>query len=144
MPKGFIFDPLRKKDVALTPEEEVRQWFIGVLHEQMEVPMEVMMSEVGMKFGEVQDGLHGGIRKVFRADILVYGRSGEPLMVVECKRPEVRLDGEVLGQALKYGSLLGVKYLAVTNGDSSYIASRSGDGSLRFSTDVPKYSDMTK
>lgn len=27
----LIWDPLRKKQVALTPEERVRQWFIGVL-----------------------------------------------------------------------------------------------------------------
>mgnify|MGYP004650507059 FL=1 len=24
-----VWDPLRKKAVALTPEEKVRQWFIG-------------------------------------------------------------------------------------------------------------------
>ena len=28
-----VWDPLRKKEVALTPEEKVRQWFIGVLRE---------------------------------------------------------------------------------------------------------------
>ena len=33
-----IWDPLRKKSVRLTPEEEVRQWFISVLHDSRETP----------------------------------------------------------------------------------------------------------
>ncbi len=37
--------------VALTPEEKVRQWFIGVLRDQVKVPSYMMMSEVAMKFG---------------------------------------------------------------------------------------------
>ena len=46
------WDPLRKKMVALTPEEKVRQWFIGVLRDQVQVPSYMMMSEVAMKFGQ--------------------------------------------------------------------------------------------
>jgi hypothetical protein len=63
-----IWDPLRKKMVALTPEERVRQWFIGVLKESMKVPEYMMMSEVSLKLGY----------KPFRADILVYGRDTAP------------------------------------------------------------------
>ena len=62
--KTHVWDPLRKKEVALTPEERVRQWCIGVLKEQMKVPEHMMMSEAGFKLGEKQ----------FRADILVYDR----------------------------------------------------------------------
>ena len=94
-----IWDPLRKKMVALTPEEQVRQWFIGVLRDHLKVPAHMMMSEVSFKLGD----------KPFRSDILVYGRDTAPLMVVECKRPETKLDREVLEQALKYNLVLGVK-----------------------------------
>ena len=66
-----IWDPLRKKEVALTPEEQVRQWCIRVLADKMQVPMHLMMSEVGFRLGEKQ----------LRADILVYDRSARPLMV---------------------------------------------------------------
>jgi hypothetical protein len=59
-----VFDPLRRKEVALTPEEQVRQWCIGVLSGDLGVPLHMMMSEVGMKLGGKQ----------FRADILVYDR----------------------------------------------------------------------
>ena len=105
-----IWDPLRKKMVALTPEERVRQWFIGVLKESMKVPEYMMMSEVSLKLGD----------KPFRADILVYGRDTAPLMVVECKRPETALDREVLEQALKYNLVLGVRYIAITNGERTF------------------------
>ena len=50
MEQQKVWDPLRKKAVALTPEEKVRQWFIGVLKERMKVPEYMMMSEVAMKF----------------------------------------------------------------------------------------------
>lgn len=115
--EGLVWDPLRKKQVALTPEERVRQWFIGVLQEQMKVPAHMMMSEVSMRFG----------RKPFRADILVYGRDMAPLLVVECKRPEVEMSREVLEQALKYNLVLEVKYIVITNGSKTFGFVRSGD-----------------
>ncbi len=117
-----IWDPLRKKMVALTPEERVRQWFIGVLKESMKVPEYMMMSEVSLKLGD----------KPFRADILVYGRDTAPLMVVECKRTETALDREVLEQALKYNLVLGVRYIAITNGERTFGFRSTGDPQVPF------------
>lgn len=105
-----VWDPLRKKLVALTPEEKVRQWFIGVLRDSAQVPVHMMMSEVALKFGD----------KPYRADILVYGRDTAPLMVVECKREDIQLDREVLEQALRYNLALGVKYIVITNGQKTF------------------------
>ena len=105
-----VWDPLRKKLVALTPEEKVRQWFIGVLRDYAQVPVPMMMSEASLKFGD----------KPFRADILVYGRDTAPLMVVECKREDIQLDREVLEQALRYNLALGVKYIIITNGRKTF------------------------
>lgn len=117
-----IWDPLRKKMVALTPEERVRQWFIGVLKESLKVPEYMMMSEVSLKLGD----------KPFRADILVYGRDTAPLMVVECKRPETAMDREVLEQALKYNLVLGVRYIAITNGERTFGFRSTGDPQVPF------------
>ena len=128
-----IWDPLRKKEVALTPEERVRQWCIGVLSQRMEVPMHMMMSEVGFNFGG----------KKFRADILVYDRKARPLMVVECKRPEVDLTQDVLDQAIRYNMVLNVKYIIITNGTKTYICRRNdGASTYEFLNAVPKYSEM--
>ena len=126
-----IWDPLRKKEVSLTPEERVRQWCIGVLNTSMEVPLHMMMSEAGFKLGGKQ----------FRADILVYDRSAQPLAVVECKRPEVELTQEVLDQAIRYNMVLNLKYMIITNGTKTYICKKEGSGYV-FVNSAPKYSEM--
>ena len=115
---AYIWDPLRRKSVRNTPEEAVRQWFISVLHEGMKVPEHMMGSEVALKHGT----------KEYRADIVVYNRQGQPLMVVECKRPEVELSQEVVDQALRYNNELNVKYIGITNGAKTFLFAREDEG----------------
>jgi len=131
MGQQTVWDPLRKKEVALTPEEQVRQWFISVLQNDMKVPLHMMMSEVGMKLGGKQ----------FRADILVYDKQQKPLAVVECKRPEVALDAAVLDQALRYNMVLDVRYIIITNGKSTFMAKRTAEGAA-FMDHIPTYIEM--
>ena len=115
-----IWDPLRRKTVALTPEERVRQWLIGVLHDGAGVPLHQMMSEVELRFGASE--------KVWRADVLIYGRGGAPLAVAECKRPEVALTPAVLEQALRYNCVLDVRCILITNGAETRIFVRHSAG----------------
>lgn len=129
--RAVIWDPLRKKEVARTPEEVVRQWFIGVLNSSLQVPMHMMMSEAGLKLGEKQ----------FRADILVYDRKALPLVIVECKRPEVELTQEVLDQAIRYNMVLNVKYIIITNGTKTYMCGRQGER-YAFLSKFPTYNEM--
>lgn len=126
-----VWDLLRKKEVALTPEEEVRQWFIGVLAGEMQVPVHMMMSEVGFRLAGKQ----------MRADIVIYDRKAQPMAVVECKRPEVELTQEVLDQAIRYNMVLNVKYIIITNGRKTYICGRK-EGSYAFLNTAPTYSEM--
>ena len=133
--KQTIWDPLRKRNVALTPEERVRQWCIGVLSNDLGVPVHMMMSEVGFKFGDKQ----------YRSDILVYDRQAKPLAVVECKRPEVEIDREVLDQAIRYNMVLNVRYMIITNGRQTYACRRGEvDGKVQYSfvEKVPSYNEM--
>ena len=130
-----VFDPLRRKEVALTPEEEVRQWCIKVLSETLGVPLHMMMSEAGFKLGGKQ----------FRADILVYDRQAHPLAVVECKRPEVEMSREVLDQAIRYNMVLNVRFMIITNGRQTFACRRvEDDGNVRyvFIEKVPSYEEM--
>ncbi len=133
--KAKVWDPLRKKEVVLTPEEEVRSWFIGVLANEMKVPLHMMMSEVGMKLGDKQ----------FRADIVIYDRKLEPLAVVECKRPELQITEDVLNQAIRYNMVLDVKYIMITNGVKTYICRKKGElasEGYEFVDRVPTYEEM--
>lgn len=126
-----IWDPLRKKEVVLTPEERVRQWFIGVLESSLEVPLHMMMSEAGLKLGDKQ----------YRADIVVYDRTVKPLVIVECKRPEVELTAEVLDQAIRYNMVLDVKFIIITNGRQTFMLQKTQSGYSPMER-VPKYSEM--
>jgi type I site-specific restriction endonuclease len=97
----------------------------------MQVPLHMMMSEAGFRLGQKQ----------FRADILVYDRSAQPLMVVECKRPEVELTQEVLDQAIRYNMALDVRYMMITNGTRTFICVKKENGYM-FMDKVPIYNEM--
>ena len=124
-----VWDPLRKKEVALTPEEEVRQWFIRVLEHEMGVPEHMMRSEVSFTFGNS--------RKKYRADILVFGKDTSPVAVVECKRPETVLDSDVLDQALRYNMVMGAPWIMITNGRQTFMAHNGV-----FTDSIPSYNDL--
>ena len=111
MAEEHVWDPLRRKEVALTPEERVRQWFISVLRDERGVPAYEMMSEATLSYGG----------KAWRADIVVYRRNMSPAMVVECKRPDVELTREVLEQALRYNLVLDVNWIVITNGKKTLV-----------------------
>ena len=124
-----MWDPLRKKEVALTPEEEVRQWFIGVLQKEMGVPQHMMRSEVAFTSGVS--------RKRYRADILIFGKDTSPVAVVECKNPGITMDRDVLDQALRYNMEIGAPWIMITNGKQTFIA-RNGV----FTDRIPSYDDL--
>lgn len=128
---NLIWDPLRRKEVTATPEEQVRQWFILQLQEVFKVPLHMMKSEVGFKFGNKQ----------YRADILVYDKELRPLAVVECKRPSVPLDAAVVEQSMRYNSVLGVNYIILTNGNLTYLY-KLKDGIFVPCDFVPDYNEM--
>lgn len=101
-----IFDPARRKYVALTPEEWVRQHMIQYLVTEKKVPLSLLVVEAGLKLFKTRK----------RTDLVVYGRLGKPLMIVECKAPDVKISEEVFDQIVRYNFSLRVPYLTVTNG----------------------------
>ena len=126
-----VFDPLRRRFVALTPEEEVRQKTLYLLVEHLGVPAGLLAVEYSVKVN--------GLDK--RADAVVFGNEGRPLMIVECKAPSVTLTDAVLEQALRYHSVLQPQYLLLTNGMVSYCYKAEG-ASLRPLDHLPDYKEM--
>ena len=108
--KKFIFDSIRKKYVALKPEEWVRQNFIDYMVRTMNYPAGL----IGVEKCVVVNGLRQ------RADILLYNRRGKPVMIIECKAPHIEIGQETIEQAARYNLSLGVKYLSITNGVANY------------------------
>ena len=101
-----VLDPVRRRWVALTPEEGVRQQTIQMLHVQYGYPYELMQVEGAIT-------LNGMTR---RCDIVVYDQDVKPFIIVECKKETVPLAQKVLDQACRYNLVLQVPYLCLTNG----------------------------
>ena len=130
--KAQVYDPVRRKYVALTPEEHVRQFVIRFLHTECGVPLGHISVENPMQLYE----------RNFRTDLQVRDRQGEAVMVIECKRPEVKIDSRVLDQAIRYNMVLEVKYIIITNGVSTYICRRGEGCGYEFVSHVPTYEEM--
>lgn len=104
--KYFIFDELRKKHLALTPEEWVRQHFIMYLIKDRFFPKSLIQIEAGLKLNTLQK----------RTDIVVFNKKGERIMVVECKAPHVAINQTVFDQAAQYNSIHKTPWIVVSNG----------------------------
>lgn len=129
--RTYVFDPLRRRQVVLTPEEEVRQKVLYLLVEHLKVPAGLVAVEYSLKVN--------GLDK--RADAVVFGQNGLPLMIVECKAPSVPLTEVVLDQAVRYHSALNPNYLLLTNGTSTYCFKAEGQ-KLRSMDHLPDYAEM--
>ena len=106
--KVFILDVLRKKYLLLTPEEWVRQHFVHYLINELHYPKALMKIEGGLKFNALSK----------RTDIVIFSRSGEPWMLVECKAPDQKLRQATIEQAATYNHTLRARYIVITNGMS--------------------------
>lgn len=114
-----LYDPLRRKWVARTPEEEVRQAVIAWLRDERHIPFVRMASEYGFMYN----------RRHFRADVVVFDRQLRPFLLAECKAPGVRLDAAVVEQVLRYTRVLTVTFILITDGTVSRLLRRRADGS---------------
>lgn len=102
-----VFDPIRKKELVLTPEEWVRQHFLLFLIRYLGYPKSLI---------KMESGLSVGLRMAKRSDILVVNSEGKPLLVVECKATDVKITDEVLNQAIQYNKTYQAKNIVLTNG----------------------------
>lgn len=108
--KHQIFDQVRKRYVALTPEEWVRQHFVAYLLSEKGYPQELIANEITIKLN--------GTSK--RCDTVVYDTYLSPLVIVEYKAPSVPITQTVFDQIVRYNMVLKVPYLIVSNGLSHY------------------------
>jgi hypothetical protein len=76
-----------------------------------------------------------------RCDIVVYSRSGMPVLLVECKSPDILLNQRVFDQIARYNLVLGVRFLVVTNGlDHFCIEADPASRKYSFLKEVPYFS----
>lgn len=106
-----VWDELRGIWLILTPEERVRRYLIAYLISVCGAPAHRIVQEYPVPLnGQPQ-----------RADVVVVDGSGRPFLLAECKSPEVKLEQravaqQVVAQAVRYNSVLGARYMVITNG----------------------------
>lgn len=128
--KNAIWDVIRRKYVALTPEEWVRQHFVHFLIGHKGYPASLLANEVALT-------LNGTSR---RCDTVLYDRTLSPRMIVEYKAPHIPITQKVFDQIYRYNLVLQVDYLIVSNGLSHYCCRMDYDHqSYEFLRDVPEY-----
>ncbi len=131
--KLYLFDPIRKKNIIITPEEWVRQHFIQYLINQKKYPKTLIKLEGGHKLN--------GMAK--RTDIVVFNTAGEKILLVECKAPSVNIDQKVFDQIAHYNLIQKVPLLAVTNGiQHVYCNIDFEKRDYKFIEDLPNYVNM--
>lgn len=128
-----ILDVLRRKYVALTPEEWVRQHFIHYLIEHKHYPATLLANEVKLKVGD----------KVLRADSVLYSTTLQPRMIIEYKAPHISITQKTFDQISTYNLLLHADYLVVSNGIRHYICRMDYEQQKYvFLEDIPEYEKL--
>lgn len=124
-----IFDVIRRKYVAMTPEEEVRQRTIAILNKEFSYPLTRFSVEAEIKVGKVRK----------RYDIIVRDKEQKPFMLIECKAPSVSITEETLAQATRYNISLHAKYILLTNGETTLLFKKEDNNYIQIKT-IPKLS----
>ncbi len=131
--KPEVFDFLRRKYVALTPEEWVRQHFTHWLVEHKGYPKELLGNEIELHCGE----------KKLRCDSILYHKTTLPQMIIEYKAPTVPLTQRVFDQISVYNLLLRVDYLMVSNGLQHFCCRMDYEKrSYQFLQEIPNYAEL--
>lgn len=127
---NYVFDIIRKKYVLVTPEEWVRQHLLWYLIHEKKYPASLISVEKGLEIN--------GLKKRF--DLLAYNHLGKPLLLAECKSPDIKLTQQVFDQIANYNMKFKVKQLLVTNGLQHVICVFEEDfSSYSFVSEIPSF-----
>ncbi|MCI6154170.1 MAG: type I restriction enzyme HsdR N-terminal domain-containing protein [Bacteroidales bacterium] len=133
--KKVIFDDIRNKNVALTPEEWVRQHFVHYLRECLGYPRACFSVETKIV----------GKHTAQRTDTIVYGVGGIPWIVVEYKAAHLDLTSEMWQQVCRYNLTYKAAHLVLTNGRQQIVCRIDyGTGAYQFLDEVPSYASLRR
>jgi hypothetical protein len=131
--KSEIFDEIRRKFVRLTPEEWVRQHFLHYMIIHLGFPASLIVVEASLIYNKMKK----------RFDVVAYNNTGKPMLIVECKAPEVKITQSVFDQVAMYNMTMKVGYLLVTNGLTHYACQIDHDKrSFAFLPELPKFEEL--
>jgi hypothetical protein len=127
--KHEVWDTLRKKYIALTPEEWVRQQFIQKITQEFKYPAALIAVERGIRYN--------GLSK--RIDLMVFDREGKPFLLAEFKSPEVALTHNTVFQTAVYNHEIKAPFVVLDNFYESIIFFLDADGIFRERDTLPTW-----
>jgi hypothetical protein len=131
--KNWIFDEIRKKWIVLTPEEWVRQHVIFYLVDQK--------GYLPGLIGVEKTVTINGLRK--RYDIVCFNQFTEPLLIIECKAPEITLQRETIEQVNRYNEILRATTMMITNGINTFVLQKnSTNQQITYLNDIPSFEEI--
>ncbi len=119
-----IYCQIRKKYVALTAEEQVRQRTISILVNDFHYPLTRFSVEAAINVGLLDK----------RYDIVVRSYDMTPFMLIECKAPYVKISNKTIDQACGYNITLKAKYILLTNGQTTILLRLTNKGYVQQKT----------
>ncbi len=128
--KTVVFDPIRRKNIILTPEELLRQLVLQYLLQVKKYPTNRIRVEIGIE-------VNGRLQ---RCDLVVFDAAIKPWLLIECKSPKIALKQHTFEQAGRYNMQLKAPYLAITNGVATFCA--NVDFEKQFFTYLSDFPDL--
>ena len=114
----MVFDNIRRMYVVLTPEEWVRRHLVEFLISHCHAPQLSIVEEYPVNINSTAQ----------RADVVVMDNNAHPLVLAECKAPDVKIDSAVFEQASRYNAVVKARYIILTNGMEHYCYEQCNDG----------------
>tara|TARA_R110000868_G_scaffold259361_16_gene517530 strand:+ start:717 stop:1622 length:906 start_codon:yes stop_codon:yes gene_type:complete len=125
----LLWNPIAKKAFKNLPEERVRLKLV-----------EYLIEEAGFSKHRIafESAIHLPKDKTkSRTDLICYDEDFNPLLLVECKAPAVRLNAKVALQIARYNQEIGAQLLMVTNGITDFWFDQ-GNKTLQLLDDIPE------
>jgi len=126
-----VFDIIRKKFVEATPEEWVRQHIIHYLINHKEVPASMISVEKQLLLNKTKR----------RTDLVVFNSNLKPILLIECKAPEIEINQLTVNQALRYNLELNVASVFLSNG-LNHVFIKIDQNTPEILKEIPNYQNL--
>lgn len=119
----FLWNPILKKAFKNLPEERVRLQLIDYLTEEAAFSKNRLSFETPVNLPRD--------KAASRTDLICYDSDFKPLLLIECKAPEIKLDGKAAIQISRYNQMVGASTLMISNGVQDYWFTAKGNELLQ-------------
>lgn len=129
----LIFDNFRRRYVALTPEEWVRQHFVHYLSDKLGYPADLIQNEAQLRID----------RRKKRCDTVIYDTHLRPIVLCEYKAPTITLSQKTMDQIARYNYIYHVPLLLLSNGLKHIVCLIDYQANnYQYLPEIPSYSQL--